>query len=150
LTEREGGDLANRARGITIFAVPYDSGHRALRMGAGPEHLLSNGMEGVLAATGREVRSEILEVTSPFRAEIATAFELFGMLAKRVHETTAKGSFPLVLSGNCNATVGVIAGLAGASPKRRSDSSGLTATRTSTPRRRLRAVSCTAWGSQLP
>jgi arginase len=74
-------------------------------------------MEGVLAATGREVRSEILEVTSPFRAEIATAFELFGMLAKRVHETTAKGSLPLVLSGNCNSTVGVIAGLAGASPK---------------------------------
>jgi arginase len=110
--------LANGARGgITIFAVPYDSGHRALRMGAGPEHLLSNGMEGVLAATGREVRSEVLEVTSPFRTEIATAFELFGMVAERVHEATAKGSFPLVLSGNCNSTLGVIAALAGASPK---------------------------------
>jgi arginase len=110
--------LANGARGgIPIFAVPYDSGHRALRMGAGPEHLLSNGMEGVLAATGREVRSEVLEVTSPFRTEIATAFELFGMVAERVHEATAKGSFPLVLSGNCNSTLGVIAALAGASPK---------------------------------
>jgi arginase len=110
--------LANEARGaITIFAVPYDSGHRALRMGAGPEHLLSNGVESVLAATGSEVRSEVLEITSPFRAEIATAFELFGMLAKRVHEATASGRFPLVLSGNCNSTVGVIAGLAGASPK---------------------------------
>jgi arginase len=86
-------------------------------MGAGPEHLLSNGMEGVLAATGREIRSEVLQAKSPFRTEIATAFELFGMLAKRVYEATAKGSFPLVLSGNCNATVGVIAGLAGASPK---------------------------------
>ena len=109
--------MANRARGITIFALPYDSSHRGLRMGAGPEHLLSNGMEGVLAATGREIRSEVLQAKSPFRTEIATAFELFGMLAKRVYEATAKGSFPLVLSGNCNATVGVIAGLAGASPK---------------------------------
>jgi len=109
--------MANGARGITIFAVPYDSGHRALRMGAGPDHLLSNGVEAVLAATGREIHSEVLEVTSPFRAEIATAFELFGILAKRVHEATALGSFPLVLSGNCNATVGVIAGLAGAPPK---------------------------------
>jgi arginase len=110
--------LANGARGgITIFAVPYDSGHRALRMGAGPEHLLSNGMGDVLTATGREIRSEVLQPTSPFHAEIATAFELFGMLAKRVHEATASGSFPLVLSGNCNSTVGVIAGLAGASPK---------------------------------
>ena len=48
--------MAYGARGITIFAVPYDSGYRGLRMGAGPEHLLSNGMEGVLAATGREIR----------------------------------------------------------------------------------------------
>jgi hypothetical protein len=71
VTEREGGHLANGARGITIFAVPYDSGHRALRMGAGPEHLLSNGVEGVLAATGREIRSEVLQPTSTFRAEIA-------------------------------------------------------------------------------
>lgn len=109
--------MANRARGIAIFAVPYDSGHRALRMGAGPEHLLSNGMKAALAAMGREIRSEVLEVTSPFRAEIATAFELFGMRAKRVHEATAKGRFPLVLSGNCNSTVGVIAGLAGTFPK---------------------------------
>jgi arginase len=118
LTEREGGgDLANGARGITIFAVPYDSGHRALRMGAGPEHLLSNGMGAALAATDRETRSEVLEATGPFRAEIATAFELFGMLAKRVQEAAATGRFPLVLSGNCNSTVGVIAGLAGASPQ---------------------------------
>ena len=109
--------MANRPRSITIFAVPYDSGHRAVRMGAGPEHLLSDGMEDVLAATGGEVRSEVLEATSPFRAEIATAFELFGMLAERVHEPTASGSFPLVLSGNCNATVGVIAGLAGAASR---------------------------------
>ena len=112
--------MANRARGIMIFAVPYDSGHRALRMGAGPEHLLSNGMEAALAATGREIHSEVLEVlevTSPFRAEIATAFELFGMLAKRVHEATATGRFPLVLSGNCNSTVGVVAGLADTFPK---------------------------------
>src|SRR4051812_11862552 len=98
-----------------IFAVPYDSGHRALRMGAGPEHLLSNGMEDALAATGREIRSEVLEVPPPSRVEIATAFELFGMLARRVQEATATGRFPLVLSGNCNAAVGVIAGLAGAS-----------------------------------
>ena len=118
MVEREGGgDLANGARGITIFAVPYDSGHRGLRMGAGPEHLLSNGMEGVIAATGGEIRSEVLEATSAFRAEIATAFDLFGMLAERVHEATASGRFPLVLSGNCNATVGVIAGLPGAFPK---------------------------------
>ena len=108
--------MSTRAGGISIFAVPYDSGHRGVRMGCGPEHLLSNGMEGELAATGSEVRSEVLEATRPFRAEIATAFELFGMVAERVRDAAGAGGFPLVLSGNCNATVGVVAGLAGAFP----------------------------------
>jgi len=49
--------------GVSIFAVPYDSGHRALRIGAGPEHLLSIGMEEQLATMGCEVRTEILEAS---------------------------------------------------------------------------------------
>jgi arginase len=105
--------MANEARGVAIFAVPYDSGHRGIRMGDGPEHLLSNGLENALAVNSREVRSEVLEAPGPFRAEIATAFELFGEVADRVCETTGSGDFPLVLSGNCNATVGAVAGLAG-------------------------------------
>ncbi len=86
-------------------------------MGAGPEHLLSNGMEDALAAAGGEVRTEVMEACDPFRAEIATAFELFGLVAERVRVAITSGRFPLVLSGNCNATVGVIAGLASTSPK---------------------------------
>jgi arginase len=109
--------MSTRAGGISIFAVPYDSGHRGVRMGSGPEHLLSNGMEGELSVTGKEVRSEVLEAARPFRAEIATAFELFGMVAERVQDAAGAWVFPLVLSGNCNATVGVVAGLAGAFPE---------------------------------
>ncbi len=107
--------MANRARGITIFAVPYDSGHRALRMGVGPEHLLSNGMEDALAATDHRVSSEILEARSSFRTEITTTFELLEVVAQRVGGAAGSGDFPLVLSGNCIATVGVVAGLMGAS-----------------------------------
>jgi arginase len=85
-------------------------------MGRGPEHLLSNGLEDALAVNRREVRSEVLEAPYPFRAEIATAFELFGEVAHGVREAAGSGAFPLVLSGNCNATVGAVAGLAGAFP----------------------------------
>jgi arginase len=109
--------MSTRAGGISIFAVPYDSGHHGVRMGSGPEHLLSNGMEGELAVTGDEIRSEILEAPSPFRTEIATAFELIGIVAERVHEAAGAGAFPLLLSGNCNVTVGVIAGFAGVFPE---------------------------------
>jgi arginase len=94
--------------GVSIFAVPYDSGYRALRMGAGPTHFLFNGMEEQLATASHGARSEVLEASDPFRAEVATAFGLFGLVAERVGETAASGNFPLVLSGNCNATVGVV------------------------------------------
>ena len=97
---------------VAIFAVPYDSGHRALRMGAGPPHFLTNGMEDALAATGRRVSSEVLEARSSFRTEITTTFELLGVVAQRVRGVAGSGDFPLVLSGNCIATVGVVAGLA--------------------------------------
>ena len=84
-------------------------------MGAGPEHFLSNGVEDPLAATGHGVSSEVLEARSFFRTEIATTFELLGVLGQRVREAAGSGEFPLVLSGNCNATVGAAAGLAEAS-----------------------------------
>ncbi len=112
--EREGERLSSGERSVAIFAVPYDSGHRALRMGAGPQHFLSNGTENALAATGPAVSSEILEARSSFLTEITTTFELLGEVARRVRGAAGSGDLPLVLSGNCIATVGVMAGLAGA------------------------------------
>jgi arginase len=108
---REGERLGNKERSVAIFAVPYDSGHRALRMGAGPQHFLSNGMENALAATGHGVSSEILEARSSFLTEITTTFELVEVVARRVRGAAGSGDLPLVLSGNCIAAVGVIAGL---------------------------------------
>ena len=104
--------MGNKERSVAIFAVPYDSGHRALRMGAGPQHFLSNGMENTLAATGHAVSSEILEAPSSFLTEITTTFELLGVVAQRVRGAAGSGDLPLVLSGNCIATLGVVAGLA--------------------------------------
>lgn len=80
-------------------------------MGAGPQHFLSNGIEDALAATGHGVSSEVLEARSSFRIEITTTFELLEVVAQRVRGAAGSGDFPLVLSGNCIATVGVVAGL---------------------------------------
>ncbi|HZB10835.1 MAG TPA: hypothetical protein VE525_17155, partial [Rubrobacter sp.] len=98
-------------RDVRIIAVPYDSGHPGLRMGAGPEHLLHNGLGEAVRPEGRRpsvtnVRHEI-EPT----AEVATAFELHGLVSGQVRQAIAEGGFPLVLSGNCNtAAIGAIAG----------------------------------------
>ena len=95
----------------TIFA-PYDSGHRGLRMGAGPDYLMEGGLPEMLRSTERPSLSfahVLPEVDPP--AEVATAFELDRLIAEQVREAVAGGEFPLVLSGNCNTAVGTIAGL---------------------------------------
>jgi arginase len=53
-----------------------------------------------------------LEARSSFLTEITTTFELLGVVAQRVRGAAGSGDLPLVLSGNCIATVGVVAGLA--------------------------------------
>ena len=95
---------------IRIFLVPYDSGHRSLRMGAGPEHFVSNGLTQALEDKGHEVYVETIEAQSDFRAEVQTQFRLYKSLAEKVAEARRDGSFPLVLSGNCGATLAAIAG----------------------------------------
>jgi arginase len=79
-------------------------------MGAGPEHLLEEGLEARLAAQGHAVTRCIAEPAQP-TAEIRTAFELMGLVAEQTRAARARGAFPLVLSGNCNTAPGTLAGL---------------------------------------
>jgi arginase len=80
------------------FSLPYDSGHRGVRMGAGPLTLIE--------ALGVEA-TEIKPATD-FRAEIKTTFELYRALATRVAES---GEFPIVFSGHCGAAMAVASAL---------------------------------------
>jgi arginase len=97
---------------IRLLLVPYDSGQRNVRMGAGPEHLCNAGLEKHLAAQGHHVESRVIEPASVhWRAEVQTSFELMRAVAEQVRAARAAGRFPLVLSGNCLSAVGVVAGL---------------------------------------
>jgi arginase len=98
---------------VQLLLVPYDSGHRGWRCGAGPEHLLRAGLQRHLELHGHVVTGvQVLEDDLAQRpAEIRTAFELARRLAPAVRSARAAGSFPLVLSGNCNAAVGTLSGL---------------------------------------
>jgi arginase len=96
---------------IQILQVPYDAGHRSVRMGSGPEHFIRNGVDEALRGSGHEVRTDIVEAVSSFRTEIKTAFELHKLVAERVRTASQRGNFPLVLSGNCNTSLGTITGI---------------------------------------
>jgi arginase len=98
---------------VQIIVVPYDTARRNWRSGAGPEHLLRAGLAAHLAAKGHTVAEvQVVEgdAGQPL-AEIATGFELMRKVAVAVRAAREGGRFPLVLSGNCNVSVGALSGL---------------------------------------
>ena len=97
---------------IQLLAVPYDSGNRGARMGAGPEALIDAGLPDALRALGHKVHLKIAELPGDsWHAEIQTGFELMRMLSVAVREARDSNRLPIVLAGNCNTAVGTIAGL---------------------------------------
>jgi arginase len=96
---------------IRIIRLPYDSGHRSLRMGRGPEHLIQQGLPRELQDLGHQVELDLIETRVPFPSEIGTAFDLYRQLSKRVSSAFNLGLFPLVLSGNCGSALGTISGI---------------------------------------
>lgn len=98
---------------VRLMQVPFDSGIRGARMGAGPPVLAEAGAARRLRDRGHEVDERVLEPPSPagWQAELRTAFELHHVIAGQVRAARTAQQLPVVLSGNCNATIGVLAGL---------------------------------------
>jgi len=96
---------------ISLIQVPYDSGHRNLRMGAGPEKILHSGLETELVNAGHEVHIRSIQVDNQFQTENWTSFSVIKELANQVWNSRTSDEFPLVLAGNCNTSIGTIAGV---------------------------------------
>lgn len=80
-------------------------------MGQGPAYILAGGAVERLRSAGHQVESIRVESATPYPTEIATGFEIAGALAKQVRMATRQRRFPIVIAGNCLASVGAIAGL---------------------------------------
>lgn len=101
---------------IRLLAVPYDSGIRGWRMGAGPDRLLSAGLEDRLRGAGHTVATERIDLPDASTPEIRAAFDIAARLSKRVVAAGTAGALPVILSGNCATAMGTLAGLADAEP----------------------------------
>lgn len=93
---------------IHIIAVPYDSGRRGFRMGAGPEHLLRSGIVEEMQDNGHEVGVTILETSGD---DVTSAFDLARQIAEHTRAAEAAGAFAIILGGNCTSSLGGFAGL---------------------------------------
>jgi arginase len=98
---------------IDLITVPYDSGHRAARMGAGPLRFLEDGAAERLRAAAGAVRETMVGVEPELATETAVAFDLARATAFAVRAALGRGSFPLVLAGNCITSLGVMSALSG-------------------------------------
>lgn len=98
---------------IRLILAPYDSGHREWRMGAGPTHLLRHGLASRVRALGHAVGAEVAEVADRPGLEIGTTFALWREVARRVRCARERGELPVVLSGNCGATIAAVAAAGG-------------------------------------
>ncbi|MDF7814847.1 arginase family protein [Hymenobacter sp. YC55] len=95
---------------VSLLVVPYDSARESWRMGAGPIRLLKE-LEPRLRQAGHTPTPEIIKLQDPFPTEISSSFALNRQLAEQVRQAQNQGRFPLVLAGNCGASLGVVAGL---------------------------------------
>ena len=97
---------------VRVSVVPYDSGVFNARMGAGPLALAAGAVQR-LRSHGHATEEFVLQpARAGWRAELRTAFELHHVIAGAVTTARERGQLPLLLSGNCNGTLGVLAGLA--------------------------------------
>jgi len=93
-----------------VILSPYDSGHCRKRMGLGPERIFDSGLKPLFKRLGIEFESEEVAPDHPFPAEINCAFQLAGKISHRVRASREARAFPIVLSGNCNASAGTVSG----------------------------------------
>lgn len=101
-------------RDIRLIDVPYDSGHRGVRHGAGPGVLVAAGAGDRLAASDAEVSTVQVRLPEGFALENGTSVGVMRAVADEVAEAVGVGASPVVLAGNCGVTLGVVAGLGAA------------------------------------
>jgi arginase len=106
---------------IRLLALPYEVSAPRMGVGRGPERLLAAGAEEALGAHGAAISIEMIELGEDLRdrsgaSEAKAAFELMRLLADGVARAISDGAFPVILSGSCFASVGVVTGLGESSP----------------------------------
>lgn len=101
--------------GIDIIVAPFHAGVRCCRVGKGPRRLLHAGLVSALHDIGADTRIVEVPAVDDFEGEVGRSFEIMRRLAACTSAAKRDGRFPLVLAGNCNASVGAFAGLGEAS-----------------------------------
>ena len=95
---------------ITLISSPYHVGIHNRGVGAGPDFIRSLGVVQVLKDLGVTVNEVEIEPVDDFEGQTGRSFEVIRRTSTLVSKAQNSNSFPVILSGNCSAAVGVAAG----------------------------------------
>jgi len=98
---------------ISLVTAPYDLGDEGVNVGAGPDRLLDEGAVEALETAGHEVDVVRVVPQAESTNEIGASFEIVRRVSDAVSRAVEDGAYPIVLSGNCLSSVGIVAGLGG-------------------------------------
>lgn len=97
---------------ICLIQVPYHLGQEQVDMGKGPTRYIQAGADRNLIDQGFEVKVETIERDVPAKDDMLKQIANINTnLAKSVKNAISEGYFPLVLGGNCNNILGILAGI---------------------------------------
>ncbi len=94
--------------GTAVVLVPYDAGIESWRMGAGPDALFDETFRRSFDQDYPSSRMTHLHPETNWRTELKTTFDLHHRIAAHVRTAASDGLPPLIVAGDCTATVGVI------------------------------------------
>lgn len=95
---------------VELIVVPWDSGRRGWRMGAGPLHLLDP-VRARLAGLGLDTHTTVVDPADMPPDDQASAYVIGADIARQVSRARAHRRLPLVLAGNCSSALGTVAGM---------------------------------------
>ncbi len=99
---------------VSLIQAAFALGRADAEVALGPVRILEAGAAEALRAAGHDVEVETVQVVEgeeeDYWNEIEGSFAVVRGVADRVHEAIERGSFPVLLGGNCLNSVGVVAG----------------------------------------
>jgi arginase len=100
---------------VCLIQVPFHAGDDRHGSSKGPQRLLAAGADKQLAACGIGVTVERADRGAPFRDTATAAAQVNKHVAALVAKALATRQLPVVVTGSCNTSLGVLAGFEHAS-----------------------------------
>lgn len=98
-------------RPVALILAPFHLGLENVAVGAGPNWLLAQGADRVLAYNGRPAQVEHIRLRDAEASGFDAIVDIGRQISTAVRQAREQEMLPVVLAGNCNTCIATLAGL---------------------------------------